>query len=160
MKDTRAFHQTRWCRNLEEQLLDCYSEIAKGMASTMSLQNPPGVSAPGIYLSRSWGSAPDPEVCLKGCRGDDADINVTPPQPPCTLLRGYRFRRTLKLKRKAATTDWELRHIPAGRRRRYRVMLPKSYRETIIKSQRLRSISASLIRSRPPWISSLIRYRY
>jgi len=64
MPDTKTFDHTRWCRHLEEQLLDCYPEIAKGMASTMSLQNPPGATTPGIYFSSSWGSAPDPEVCL------------------------------------------------------------------------------------------------
>jgi len=60
MKDTKAFHQTRWCGHLEEALLGCYSEIAKGMASTMSLQNPPGASHTGHSFCLELGLCPRP----------------------------------------------------------------------------------------------------
>jgi len=61
------------------------------MASTMSLQEPdPALALTKRWvflLSRSWGSAPDPEVCLKGCRGGaDGGHRTRTPNPPCTLL--------------------------------------------------------------------------
>jgi len=71
------------------------------------------------------------------------------PPPFQCAAHDYRSRRSLKLKRKTATTDWELlpsQPVVAA----YHVMLSRSYRETIIKSQHLCSISASLIRSHSP----------
>jgi len=113
----------------------------------MSLQNPPGALTPGIYLSRSWGSAPDPEVCLLGCRERGAGGYpahaltlralelCTCQRLPCTRSR-LGLLPSAQLKRKAATTNWELRPsqpVVAA----YHVMLSRSYRESIIKSQHL-----------------------
>jgi len=64
-----------------------------------------------FLLSRSWGSAPDPEVCLKGCRGyGRRDPNHTP-KPPCTLASRLPLPAHAQAqKKKPSTTNWELRH--------------------------------------------------
>jgi len=59
-----------------------------------------------FLLSRSWGSAPDPEVCLKGCRGvwtERHSTHTPDPRVPCSRLG---LLPSAQLKRKAATTNW------------------------------------------------------